>query len=421
MDRTCVEREMGHRVVHRRPRRRRAAAWLAGALAVGLGGAIPTRADAGTPPADQRAALSLVMEDVLHGDLVLAGNSNVVRVGGSRSGTTFPADIDGDRTVICSIRQGPARPACADNSSSARLDLPHGASVHTARLYVSTSISPSARPLRVRLSGPGDELRYTVLSSSVVAPKVGEWVAGASAAQRVAAWDVTEFVRRRGGGDYAVADIVTTRAGLWQPYASWTLVVAYELGDGVSFDALTPELQVRFGRRAVSWHDGLADTGEGPVAIDVGGFSIPLDRPVFAKTFHVLAHPGPRGFENLLFAGGPVGNNVTPGDAPPPVGVVLGTDPTCNSTVNVANDSICLLGTPVVSRLPGPIDPRSSADGNAPTSGSGVDMDVMRIADGYLQPGAQSAVISVVAGDDVAVAVLAASIDQPAPVQETTS
>ena len=117
---------------------------------------------------------------------------------------------------------------------------------------------------------------------------------------------------------------------------------------------------------------------------------------MFAKLVHLVTHRAVDGFENVLFGGDPIGNNLTPGDAPPPAGVVLGADPACNSTVDVLNHSTCALGTPT-----GP-------------AASSVDLDVVRIPDRYLVPASTSAVVSVVSDADVAVGVLAVSVDQPA-------
>jgi hypothetical protein len=152
-----------------------------------------------------------------------------------------------------------------------------------------------------------------------------------------------------------------------------------------------------------------------PLEVEVRGFTVPADRRVFAKSFHVIAHAGPAGFENLSFDGGPLGNNATPGDAAAPTGVVIGTDPACNTTVDVLNDTICSLGTPVQTKTPGPVDYRASSDGITPSSTSAVDMDVTRIPDRYLVPGMTSATVSVdVVGDEnVAAGVIAVSVDQP--------
>jgi hypothetical protein len=142
---------------------------------------------------------------------------------------------------------------------------------------------------------------------------------------------------------------------------------------------------------------------------------VPAGVPVFAKTFHLAAHARQRGPDSLLFAGQPVGNNVSPGNAPPPVGVFVGADPACNSTTDILNDSICVLGQPVATKAPGAADFVASTDGSTPTSGSGVDFDVNRVPDRYFVAGATSASLAVHASGraPIAVGMLAASVDLP--------
>ena len=71
----------------------------------------------------------------------MAGNSNLLAAGGWRLAGP-QADVDGDTTPLCvGRRYVPA--ACADNSSSATLDVPAGARVVAARLYVDTTLSPA--------------------------------------------------------------------------------------------------------------------------------------------------------------------------------------------------------------------------------------------------------------------------------------
>jgi hypothetical protein len=120
-----------------------------------------------------------------------------------------------------------------------------------------------------------------------------------------------------------------------------------------------------------------------------------------------------------LFNGSPVGNNLTPGDSPPPRGVVIGGHPSCNSTTDVQNDTVCVLGTPVASKRPGPRAYRASGDGSATSSGSGVDMDVVRIPGRYLIPGSTAGSLSVlVTGSDaLAPGVLAVSVDLARPAE----
>jgi len=85
-------------------------------------------------------------------------------------------------------------------------------------------------------------------------------------------------------------------------------------------------------------------------------------------------------------------------------------DPACNSTVDLVNGSICTLGTSAVRAAAAtPAEPAPPV--TAPVSA--VDMDVVRIPDRYLRPGATTAVVSVLAEQGAAVGVLAVSIDQP--------
>src|SRR4051794_18081534 len=94
-----------------------AAAVLAAALT-----AVPTVA---APP---ETTLAPVLQQTLRGDLVIAGNSNLLSAGGWRADGQDVADVDGDTSVVCLGRTFvPA--ACADNSSTARLDVPAGARI----------------------------------------------------------------------------------------------------------------------------------------------------------------------------------------------------------------------------------------------------------------------------------------------------
>jgi len=366
------------------------------AIVPGVAGArAPAPPEPPAGPSVEVVPLSLVLQTVVRGDVLLAGNSN-------RAGNGAQVDIDGDIDVLCVA--GGSGSICADNSSSAQVDLPPGASVVAARLYVSTSTGGPAGPLSVRLAGPGDGVAYTELGAdSSGAPLVADLAEGA---RRQTIWNVTDLVRQRGGGDYTVADIVTSRAARVPPHASWSIVVVYDLAPGVDVGQLPADVQSRFARRAVSWHDGLATTADLPVAVEVGGFTIPMDRPVFAKSLHVVSHHGVSRSENVTFGGGPLGNNATPGDVPAASGIVIGADPACNSTVGVLNGSVCALGTAVTTNVP------SSAAGHSGV-GAANDIDVIRIPDRYLLPGATSAVLSVAAHGEVGVSVLAVSVDQP--------
>jgi hypothetical protein len=93
--------------------------------------------------------------------------------------------------------------------------------------------------------------------------------------------------------------------------------------------------------------------------------------------------------------------------------VQLGADAACNTVTDVQNDSICVLGGAVGTKSPGAADFLASADGVTPSSGSGVDMDVIRIPDRFLRGAGSEAVVQVRAtGEDgLAPGVVAVSID----------
>jgi hypothetical protein len=178
---------------------------------------------------------------------------------------------------------------------------------------------------------------------------------------------------------------------------------------------LPPVEQARFAARAVSWYDGFTYLQDGALSVPLSGFDVPAAGGVFAKTFHFVGHGQLGRSDNLLFNGNPVGNNLTPGDAPAPDGIVLGANPLCNSTTDVMNDTVCALGRPVTSKRPGAGRYLASGDGATRTSASGVDLDVIRVPDRYLVPGSNAAALSiqVTGSDTLAPGMLAASIDLP--------
>jgi hypothetical protein len=377
-----------------------------------------TTSPAAAAPAD--TPLTPVVQQVLRGDLVMAGNSNLLSAGGWRTDGQEVADVDDDTSVVCVGRTFvPA--VCADNSSTAVLDVPAGARIVAARLYVDTTLSGSVRPIRVRLDGPGDGFQYQELTSSATsaAPKLDERVGGAvpgATPLRQAVWDVTDLVRVGGPGAYTVADIVFERAGAFLPYASWAIVAAYELDPAAEVAAMTPEQQARFAPRSISWFDGFAVSSNAVTEVPIAGFEVPVGQPVFGKTFHLVAHAQHRGADNLLFAGQPLGNNVSPGDPPPPLGVTVGDEPACNTTTRILDDSICYLGAAVATKAPGATAYLAATDGRTTSSGSGVDMDVTRIPARYFVPGTTSTTLALrtFGYTPVATGMLAASIDLPA-------
>jgi hypothetical protein len=399
-----------------RPRRGRSRA-AALALAAVLAAPAVTHAQQADPGGE--VPFSPVLARVLEGDLVLAGNSNLLAAGGWRLNGAGVADVDGDSTLLCvGRRYVPA--ACADNSSSATVDIPAGARIVHARLYVNSTLTVAVSPLRVRLDGPAAGYDYTELGPAT--PGIAKVYEGSGGGRsqpimRQAVWDVTNYVAAAGPGTYTVADIMYERSGAWLPYASWAIVVAYERDpdSGMVMANLPAEEQQRFARRAISWHDGFAIRSEGSIDVPVTGLDIAAGRPTFAKSFHVVAHAQARGADNLLLDGDPIGNNLAPGVSPAPPGVSIGADPACNSITDVLNDSICVLGAPVETKVPGPGEYRAARDGVTPTSGSAVDMDVIRIPDRYFQVGSTTATLSLRAiGAPVAAGMLAVSVDLPA-------
>jgi hypothetical protein len=378
--------------------------------------AVPiTPLTASTAEAAPGRPFGAVLERQLHGDLVIAANSNLRSAGGWSSAPGSVSDIDGDASVLCVRRSGTSR-TCADNSSSAHLDLPAAARVVHARLYVETTLSAGAGPLSVRLVAP---LAQTLLGDETAgAPRLREDSLAVSArgVLRQSIWDVTALVSGNGAGYYTVADIVAERAGPFMPHASWAIVAAYELDPAIDVTSLAPGVQQRFARRAIAWHDGFVLLAAGAAAEPVAELAVTPGAATFATSMHIAAAARHGNADNLLFNGQPLGNNVTPGDRPPPPWVAVGDDEACNSTTDTFNETICMLGAPVAKRDPGPADFVASSDGVTATSGSAVDIDVMRIPDRYLVGGAPSAVLSASAGHDpVALGMLAISADVAAP------
>ena len=388
--------------------RRRAALAMVACSALTLAAVAPAaRAQQVPVPSPLERAFALVAEGIVAGDLLLAGNSNMQAAG--IGAAPVAADIDGDDTVLCAARLiGPA--GCSDNSSTALLDLPAGARVLQARLYVDTTLDRGAAAVRARLDGPAASYSYTMLDAATTGiPKL--WEATGSGAvgglMRQAVWDVTAYVRANGPGRYTVADIVADGGPSPMPYATWAIMVLYDLdpASGVDVATLPVELQDRFTRRAVSWHDGFVVQREGRLDVATTGFEVPPAGAPFAKSFHVVVHSGAGSFDNLVFDGEPLGNSAAPDNGGPPPGVVVGVDLACNSIVDVFNDSICVLGTSV-------------------GASAGVDVDVTRIPDRYLHPAATDATLSMltVADDLLAPGLLAVSIDLgPEPPEPPTT
>jgi hypothetical protein len=334
-------------------------------------------------------AFAPVVEGVVAGDLLLVGGTNL-RAAGDH-GTAL--DADDDTTVRCATIAD--RRVCADNASGATLDLPTGARVMAARLYVDTTLAADAGPLSVRFDDPQPGFAYRILPAverAARSPKLYETQLGGL---RHAVWDVTAAVAAGGAGRYTIADIVSAPTPDVRPLATWSMVVAYEL-DPAAAGAISEADRGRFALRQVSWQDGAVPVGAASLDVTLPGVDLPPGAVTFGKGLFVVAGGTSGRGDNVLYDGEPLGNNAVPGDAPPPGGVVLGSTPACNTQTDVLNGSRCLLGRSV-------------------GAASGVDADVIRIPDRYLRAAGREVDVRVdgTPGEALVPTVVAMSVDVP--------
>ena len=304
---------------HQRPHGlRRRAALVAAALSA-LTFAPPAAAAEPDGPLATRA-FAPVMEATVRGDLLLAGNSNLISAGGWGDAAVTAADVDGDRTNICALGLGTGGPfdlanlgrwLCADNSSSAELDLPAGAPGHRRPpLRRDVGATPprtaarAARRARRRFSSTSRCRRAGGVGPGP--PKLYEAAGGGrdGAVLRQAVWDVTAFVAAAGPGTYTVADIVNERVGPLLPYASWAIVAAYELDPALDADGSAAG-DPRFAPRFISWHDGFQHLDAASLDVPIRPPDVTLAASPFAKSFHVVARGRSGRSDNLLFADAP--------------------------------------------------------------------------------------------------------------------
>lgn len=171
------------------------------------------------------------------------------------------------------------------SSSSARLDLPPGATVLFAGLYWSGSLQDTGSETnarRVKLRPPG-AASYTEHSATKF-----DTLLSAARKPYQGFVDVTAIVSQAGSGDYTVADVDSFNfaTNVW---GGWSLVVAYR-------DQNEP-------LRDLSVFDGWqrANSATEPLDVQVSGFQTPLTGPV-ASRLGVLAWDGDRN-EDDAFVG----------------------------------------------------------------------------------------------------------------------
>ena len=364
-----------------------------------------------------------VLEQVVNGDLVMAGNSNLLSAGGWRAGDVTIADVDSESTEVCIIRGVGFPRACADNSSSARLDLPRGARVIEARLYVQTTVAADVGPLRVRLDGPDESVQLhrpgrgdaRRAGSSTRRAAAGRWravAAGGVGRHGLCGRPRPRRLHRgrhrlRAGRAVPPVCVVGDRRRVrvrraQRRRSSATCRSASSNGSrhapcpGTTASATSPKAPSRC-RSAGSRSRRRARSS--PRASTSSATASAATPTTCCSTATRSATTSPRATRHRLPVSSSAGH------------------PACNSTTDVQNDTVCVLGKPVASKRPGRRAYIASGDGRTRSSGSGVDIDVIRIPDRYLLPGSTAASLSIqVTGSDaLAPGMLAVSVDLPVP------
>ena len=197
----------------------------------------------------------------------MAGNSNLLSAGGWRQGAVTGPTSTATGRELCIIRRHRFPRACADNSSSARLDIPDGARSSppgcTCRRRCRRR-RPAARPAR-RPRPPAS----TTPSSARRRwrPEALEGRGGGDGAVDAPGRVGRHRVRRCSAAPARTPSPTSCPSGPapYLPYASWAIVAAYELDPARRPGRRAPpaEEQQRFARRAVSWHDGFVYLTEG--------------------------------------------------------------------------------------------------------------------------------------------------------------
>ena len=226
------------------------------AIAALMGAATPARAQTYTQ----------VYDNQTRGDIVLTGNVLVRATSATATiNNSEPAakvDVDSDATT--------------DNSSSARLRIPAGATVLFAKLYWQSRVSAISTATRtIKISTSGSAANYqSVTSSSVISQDTGNGIIYSASA------DVTSLIQ--GIGSFPATILagganVQTFSDSTGSYAGWGLVVAYRnLGDPI---------------RQLRVFDGFSTVSSTPVNSSLSGFRTP-DAGAFTVKFGVIAFEG---------------------------------------------------------------------------------------------------------------------------------
>ena len=273
-------------------------------------------------------------------------------------------------------RPGPASspPACTSRRPSGR------ASVRCAPRSTAPAAGSRTRRSRRHRRRPGHRRSCTRRSATAPAARRCARRCGTS----------PSYVAAGGPGTYTVADIVNERVGPWLPYASWAIVVAYELDPAVALNRRR-QLPLRLPVHLVARR--LPVPRRRAARRPIRGVDAPRrPRSARASTSWPTAAAGRS--DNLLFDERPARQQQHARRRP------------AAGRRAARHRSILQHGDRRPERLDlrarherrhasrrAPTDFRSSADGATPSSGSGVDMDVIRIPDRFLRAAGAEAVV----------------------------
>lgn len=334
-----------------------------------------------------------------HGDMILFGNT----VGyDCRAGIPAPTTGDVDMTMCGGFlpdssadvwwradEPGTGRATANINiekqgaRSTASLDLPSGAQITYARLYISATYDEAEMPAGVvQFERPGTFMQtLNALSTDIDRNIVG-------GATYQASFDVTALLQKHGVGAYRVTGVPglsATNVNSDVNYAAWAIVVVYRRdADPV---------------RNITLYDGLTGVGGGQQAdLSISGFRVPTAGAPDAK-LGIIAFEGDHDkMQDSLIWNGTKLSDGTPGSE----------DNFFNSSRMTKGQAVSLAGD--LPRLTG-----------QPSSMVGLDLDVVDVST-LVRAGDTAAAVSVksLADDVVFIGALVTSITSNKPIIETT-